>query len=67
MSNQIKRTIILTRKKHPEPLTEENYFSRDDALIASNARKSLELKNSENYGRKTNQLIRFISESKKVI
>lgn len=64
MSKEIKRTILLTVKKHPDALTIENFFTRDDAVIISNARNALEMKQAKRVGRKTNQLKRFLASHK---
>ena len=52
MSNKTKRTIILTVKKHPDALTNDNFFTRDDA---------------KQVNRKTNQLKRFLAANKALV
>jgi len=64
MSNKLKHTILLTVKKHPDALTSENFFTRDDAVVISNARNALELKQAKQVSRKTNQLKRFLASHK---
>lgn len=64
MSKKIQRSIITTRKEHLYPLTEDNYFTRNDAAIANNARISLEIKNTDREKIKTQQLSRFLESMK---
>ncbi len=70
MSNKTKRTIILTVKKHPDALTNDNFFTRDDAVVISNARNArnaLEMKQAKQVNRKTNQLKRFLAANKALV
>ena len=63
-----KKTFILKKKAHPYPLTMENFFTRDDAKIISDARKGLEIKQARMNGgepKMTNQLKRFLDTAKK--
>lgn len=63
-----KKTFILKNKPHPNPLTMENFFTRDDAKIASDARKGLEIKEARMNGvepKMTNHLKMFLEAAKK--
>ncbi|MBD8155778.1 hypothetical protein IFU23_05215 [Pantoea agglomerans] len=64
-STKFKRTFILANTQHPDSLTDENFFTRKDALIVSNARKGLELKQAKIPSKKTKQLIRFLEANAK--
>lgn len=64
MSAKFKRTFIIANTQHPDSLTDENFFTRKDGLIVSNARKALELKQFKKSSPKTNQLIRFLAANK---
>lgn len=62
-----KKIFILKTKKHPDALTLENFFTRDDAKIISDARKGLEIKQAKMKGvepKMTNQLKRFLEKAK---
>jgi len=63
-----KKTFIIKKQPHPNALTLENFFTRDDAKIVSDARKGLEIKEARMNGvepKMTNQLKRFLEEAKK--
>lgn len=63
-----KKIFILKNKAHPNSLTMENFFTRDDAKIISDARKGLEIKQAKMNGiepKMTNQLKRFLEAAKK--
>lgn len=64
MSNKKNCMSILPVKKHPDSLTNDNFFTRDDAVVINNARNALEMKQGKQVSRITNQLKRFLADNK---
>ncbi|MBV5361885.1 hypothetical protein KVQ13_06680 [Klebsiella pneumoniae] len=48
-------------------ITNDNFFTRDDAVVISNARNALEMKQAKQVNRKTNQLKRFLAANKALV